>query len=817
MEKSHKELRVNRFFLRILKWAGIVLGTLVATLAVTGLGTGLWLTRSVPAASGVAVLPGLTAPVEIVRDSHAIPHILSSSRHDAFFALGYTHAQERMFQMDLFRRFGRGRLAEVAGSLAIDADIYARTIGAARAAEADYAAASPELKATLSAYADGVNAWLSTRDRPLQPEFTLLLIEPEPWQPTDSLVLGKLLALMLTGNWSGEAQRARLAEKLDGETLEFFTPPQGGGPAPDNSGPLPDFASRPVRDAIRQTLALMDPVKDVIGTGASNAWAVAGSRTASGKPILANDPHLGLMAPGLWYLAHLSAPGLEVVGATLPGIPMPILGHNGRVAWGLTTTGGDASDLFVETVDPSDPNRYLTPDGPQAFETRQEEIEVRLGSPVTITLRATRHGPVVSDVTTGNLPRAEGTVVALSHGALQPQDRTAQAMLDFLDAKDADAFLAAARNFHSPQQNLTYADTDGNIGMIAAGRMPVRKSGDGRMPADGASGVQDWVGLVPFEGLPQFRNPASGFVFNANNAVTSPDARWYIGKDFDVPYRATRLRDLLAARTGYTLDDAAAGQADTLSPFSVEFMPKLIELHGEMKGGRIGQALELLGKWDHHLAGDRPEPLIAMAWARALNRHLFADDLGEAYRGWAGLRSIQLRAVLSGESQWCDDRTTDVVETCRDQIRASLAQALDELVEARGEDMTQWRWGDAHIALIQHPILSRIPGLSGLTTIAPPTAGGEDTLLRGAMRLGSADTPFANVHAAGFRAIYDLGNLDASRFSISTGQSGNPYSPHWDDLSYPWAREEYLTIPTDRALINAGTVDRLTLQPANPP
>lgn len=808
---------------RILKWGGIALATVVATVAIAGAGVGLWLTRSVPEASGTAVLPGLNAPVEIVRDSNAIPHILSASRHDAFFALGYAHAQDRLFQMEIFRRFGRGRLSEIAGGLAIDADIYARTIGAARAAEADYAAAPPALKAVLGAYADGVNAWLATRDRPLPPEFTLLLFEPEPWQPSDSLVLGKLLGLMLTGNWFGEAQRTRMAEHLDGETLEFFTPPVGGGPAADGSGPLPDFAQAgdrrraEGRAAIARVLAFAAPAQDLVGPGASNAWAVAGSRTVTGKPILANDPHLGLMAPGLWYLAHLSAPGLEVVGATLPGIPMPILGHNSHVAWGLTTTGGDASDLFIETVDPADATRYLTPDGPRPFVTRQETIEVRFGTAVTLTVRGTRHGPVVSDVSAGDLPRAAGTVIALSHEALTPGDRTAEAMLGFIDALDADQFLAAARNFHNPQQNLTYADRAGNIGMIAAGRIPVRKSGDGRMPADGASGAGDWVGEVPFDGLPQFRNPPSGFVFNANNAVTSPASPWFIGKEYDVPYRAQRLHDLLAAKTGYSLDDAASGQGDTLSPFSAEFVATLIEKHGEMKGGRIGQALDLLARWDRHLAGDRPEPLIAMAWARALNRRLFADDLGGDFRGWAGLRPMQLRAVLDGQNQWCDDRsTTPAIETCRDQIRAALGEALDELVAQQGDDMTGWRWNRAHIALMRHPILRYVPGMNALISIEPPTAGGEDTLLRGAMRLGAGEAPFANVHAAGFRAIYDLDDLDRSRFSVSTGQSGNPYSPHWDDLSAPWARVEYLTIPTDRAAIAARAAGHLSLQPAGP-
>ncbi|PWR23273.1 penicillin acylase family protein [Zavarzinia compransoris] len=780
---------------RALKWSALGLGTLIVTLAVVLAGVALWLVRSVPASEGESVAAGLGAPVRIMRDSHGIPHVVSADGRDAFVALGRLHAEDRLFQMELFRRFGRGELAAVAGSAAVPADTYARTLGIARMAEADYAAASPALKAVLEAYAEGVNSWIAGRDRPLPPEFTLLMTEPAPWRPSDSLVLGKLLGMMLTGNWQGEALRSRLAARLDGETLEFLTPPTGGGPAIDGAGTLAPFAALP---ALRRALdfAFEVPGADQIGAGASNAWAVAGERTATGKPILANDPHLGLMAPGLWYLVHLAAPDLAVVGATIPGIPMPLLGHNGHVAWGLTTTNGDAADLFIETVDPADPTRYLTPDGPRPFELREERIEVRFGEPVTVTIRSTRHGPVVSDLAAGSLPRAEGTVVALAHAALQPGDKTPEALLGFVAAKDADDFLAAARQFHSPQQNLTYADTKGTIGMVSAGRLPVRKSGDGRMPADGASGAGDWTGFVPFEALPQVRRPGSGVVLNANNAVTGPDYPVLVGKDYDVPYRAERLAALLAAKpAGYTLDDAAAGQADTLSPFSVEFIAPLIALHGPAEG-RPGEALAILAAWDRRMSADSPAPLIAMAWARDLNRRLFAGRLGEDYGGWAGLRPVQLRAVLNGQGQWCDDPATPAAEDCRTQARAALDGALAQLAAQQGETPADWRWGKAHVADMRHPILRFLPVLSGWTAIRPPVGGGEDTLLRGAMRFGARDNPFANVHAAGFRAVYDLADLSRSRFIISTGQSGNPYSPHWDDLSGIWAADGYVEIPT---------------------
>ncbi|MCF4165035.1 penicillin acylase family protein [Zavarzinia compransoris] len=785
----------------IFRWSLIGFATLIATLVITVAAITLWLARSVPASDGDEVVAGLGAPVTIMRDSRGIPHILSASRADAFFALGRLHAEDRLFQMEMFRRFGRGEMAAVAGRAALSLDVYARTLGAARLADAEYESASPELKSVLEAYAAGVNSWIAHRDRPLAPEFTLLMIEPAPWRPADSLLMGKLLGLMLTGNWRTEASRARLAARLDGETLEFLTPPVGGAPMIDGGGRLDPFVSHEAIEAIDRALALMLPAADLTGPGASNAWAVDGTRTATGKPILANDPHLGLMAPGLWYLVHLSAPDLSLVGATLPGIPMPLLGHNGAVAWGMTTTGGDGADLFIETVDPADAGRYLTPDGSEAFTERRETVDIRFGDPATITIRATRHGPVVSDLSAGDLPRDEGTVIALSHVALLPGDRTPEALAAFMDAGDADAFLEAARDFHSPQQNLTYADTKGTIGMIAAGRLPVRKSGDGRLPADGAAGAGDWTGFVPFAALPQVRRPGSGVVMNANNAVTGPDYPFLIGKDYDVPYRVERIAELLRSRPkDYTLDDAAAGQADTLSPFSAEFVPRLIELHGPAEG-RAGDAIALLRDWDHHMDGDRPEPLIAMAWSRALVARLFESRLGPDFRGWTGLRPIQLRAALGDQDQWCDDPATETAETCATLVRAALADALDTISALQGRDMAGWRWDKAHFADMQHPILRFMPVVGDMIAIRPPVGGGEDTLLRGAMNFGSATTPFADVHAAGFRAIYDLADLDRSRFMIATGQSGNPYSPHWDDMAPLWAANAYIEIPTREAAI----------------
>lgn len=780
---------------RVIKGLGMAFLVLVATLAAAAAGTALWLERSVADPDGRRAVPGLHADSEILADSHGVPHIFSADRHDVFFALGWLHASERLFQMDFARRAGRGALAAAIGASGLANDRYVRTLGVARVAEAEYQAASPALKAVLDAYADGVNAWLAVRDRPLPPEYTLLMLEPGPWRGADSLVVAKMMALMLTGNWQREAARAALLKTLPAAAAAFLMPLESGGPAGDGVGRLSPFGP--------------------LGQGASNAWAVAGRRTVTGKPILASDPHLGLQAPGLWYLAHLSAPDLDAAGATLPGIPLIVIGHNGHVAWGLTTLFGDVSDLFLETLDRSDAGRYLTPQGSHPFAIRSEDIAVRFGAAERLVIRTTRHGPVVSDLGAPGLPltSAPGTVLALAHAALMPGDRTAEAMLGFLDAGDSAAFVAAAHDFDAPMQVLTFADTQGHIGHIGAGRVPQRAGGNGLLPADGADGKADWIGWVPFDGLPRTIDPASGRVLHANNALTDRNTPWSIGQDFDAPDRAERLATLLARPQPYDLDQASADQMDAWSPAAARLIPRLIAAVGPADG-RAGAAVARLAAWDFTMRGDAAEPLLAMAWIRALDRRLFADELGQAYRFYAGLHAPQIAAVLDGAADWCDDRTTPAMEDCAGRIRLALDDALDDLARRYGDDLARWRWDVAHYARQRHGLFELVPGLGLLTRIDVPSAGGDDSLLRGATRFASADAPFANRHAAGLRFVFDLADLGRSRYIIATGQSGNPYSPWYRDLAPLWAAGRQVPMPLARTAVETIAAHRLVLEPA---
>ena len=484
---------------------------LVLLLAGTALAAGFWALRSsLPDLEARYAAVGLDSSIEILRGAFGVPHIFAGTAADAYFGLGYAHAQDRLWQLEVQRRVGAGRLSEVLGTATLDLDKFFRTLGLARAAAQSLVAVDDATRAVLGAYAAGVNAFLATRNGLLPPEFLILCAPaPEPWSAVDSIVVLKLMTWQLSMNWRDELLRARLADRLAPDRIDELWPTY---PA-DAPATLPDLST-----SMLDALWARTPPGPGPGAG-SNNWAVAGARSASGKPLLANDPHLGLSAPGPLYLAHLSAPGFDLVGATLPGLPNIVLGHNGRIAWSLTTTGADTQDLFVERPDPADAARYLTPDGPLPFEARREVIAVRGAADVEITVRESRHGPIVSDVIddAGN-----GEPLALRWTALDADDTSPQGLLKLDTAQDWDAFLDATRDIHAPQQNVVYADVDGNIGFYAPARVPIRKAGDGSVPVPGWTGDHDWTGYIPFDELPHSLNPSRSVIVTANNRIV-PD------------------------------------------------------------------------------------------------------------------------------------------------------------------------------------------------------------------------------------------------------------------------------------------------------
>ena len=764
---------------------------LVLLLAGTALAAGYWALRSsLPDLEGRRAVVGLDSSVDIVRGAFGVPHIFAASTGDAYFGLGFAHAQDRLWQMEIQRRVGAGRLSEVLGTATLDLDKFFRTLGLTRAAAQSLAAIDDATRNALDAYAAGVNAFLATREGLLPPEFLILRAPaPEPWSAVDSVIVLKLMTWRLSMNWRDELLRARLAGRLAPERIDELWRSDAPVTTPVLSTTMLD------------ALWARTPPGSGPGTG-SNNWAVNGARSASGKPLLANDPHLALSAPGPLYLAHLSAPGFNVVGGTLPGLPNIVLGHNGRIAWSLTTTGADTQDLFVERPDPADPTRYLTPDGSLPFETRREVIAVRGEADVSITVRASRHGPIVSDV----IDAEQSEPLALRWTALDADDTSPQGLIKLDAARNWDDFLDAAQDIHAPQQNVVYADVDGNIGFYAPARVPIRKAGDGAAPVAGWTGEYDWIGYIPFEALPHSFNPPRGVIVTANDKIVPDDYPYLIARDWAPPYRARRIEDLIAGLPRHTPESFRVIQTDVVSLMARDMLPHLASAAPGTAAGRAIQG-QLTG-WDGTMAADRPEPLIFWAWYRALTRLVYADELGDLFSGAWGPRPLFMRWVLGGDgARWCDDVGTDAIESCAARAATALDSAAADLAERYGDDPAAWRWGDAHAADHGHPVFRKRALLGALFGYRQGNGGDHYTINAAGFTLGNESEPFTQIHGPALRAIYDLADLDQSLFVTSTGQSGHPLSRHYRDTAARWLAHQPFAIPTSPDAIDGPRIE----------
>ncbi len=778
--------------------------------------------EGMPQSDGELAVTGLGAPARVVRDANGIPHVFAASERDAFFALGLLHAQDRLWQLEMNRRIVGGRLAEILGPGALDSDRFLRTIGVRRNAQRIAAQLDDDTRATLQAYADGVNAGIRvTRHQPwkLSPEFLILGVRPEDWTLADSIGWSTMMAWDLSGNHANELLRFALSQSLDSEQVAQLLetdPPQR----------LPDLGQLYQgieRGAVARLLEAMPP-GDIEGIG-SNNWVVDGRHSSTGKPLLANDPHLGLASPALWYFAHLSAPGFDVIGATLPGLPTVVLGRNQRIAWGFTNTAPDTQDLYLERIDPADPSRYQTPDGPRPFLVRTETIRVKGAQDVVLQVRETRHGPVISDVH-GALGRAlDGHrlsarhVLAFRWTALSGDDRTVSAGLALNRARDWDGFVAALRDFSAPQQNVVYADVDGNIGFIAPGRVPLRKPQNdlkGLAPAPGWDARYDWDGYIPFDELPRVFRPADGKVVTANQNILPPGYPHFVSAEFTLPYRYDRIHERLAARERHDVESFASIQSDVMSRAVAELLPILRRANAVSEPART--ALARIGAWNGQMSADAPEPLIATAWIDTLRRMIFADEVGEKLFPLVERQRGRTRALLhaltdESRAAWCDDIATPATETCAQMVDLALEETMRSLRARYGDDIAAWRWGEAHVAVSEHRPFSRQELLARLFEIRTPSAGDTNTVNVGRNNPWDPNEPFANRWAASLRAIYDLSDLENSRFIHSTGQSGHVLSPHYRDMAQRWARVEYLPMVTDRAAIEKGAYATLSLVP----
>lgn len=770
--------------------------------------------RSLPASAGTFQVQGVARRVEIVRDRHAVPHISAESEADAQFALGFVHAQDRLWQLELNRRVAAGTLAAILGPDALEEDRFFRTLGVRAAAARELEQLDGGTREALDAYARGVNAGVQALRGRLPPEFILLRCAPEPWTPLDSVAWLKIVAWGLGGNWASELERLQLSERLSREQLAELW----------REAPLPRLELDRLYGSLAPAAGALLQAPGATRSHAplgSNNWVVDGSRSRSGRPLLANDPHLDLTAPALWYLAHLHTPDHGVIGATVPGLPGVILGRNEHVAWAFTNTESDTQDLFIERLTAHDPAQYETPSGPRPFERRRELIEVKGRQAVVLDVRSSRHGPILSDAAPSVsklLP--PDTVLALAWAALEPGDRTLQFPLAAGRARNGAELAQAARDFHVAQQNIVYADGAGDVGFIAAGRIPLRSPDNelkGKLPAPGWLARYDWQGWLPFAELPRQHNPATGRIVTANQDITPPGYAHWLTSEWAPPYRAERIAALLDAEPRHDVHSFASIQLDVSSGIAAALLPLLLQV--EPGDAEQREILERLRSWSLEMSAHAPEPLIFAAWVRELGRVVCEDELGDLFEQlWSETPEL-LRNVLrneGGQGRWCDDIRTPAVESCALSLRVALQRALEQAREQQGPDWTAWRWGHVHRASFEHMPFSGVPLLSGWFGIELPVAGDGESINVAGYSPGDDDGPFISRYGAGYRAIYDLAEPERSVFVSSTGQSGNPASPHYRDLTELWGRGAFIPMSTRRATYSAGAIGTVVLEPRSP-
>jgi len=784
------------------RWIWRFLFVLAALIVIACAAFYIWQQGSLPKTSGEVRVEGLTADVTIARDADGLVTVKASNETDGAFAIGYAHAQDRLFQMDAMRRLAAGRLSEVIGERTLQIDKAMRALGLYRLAEENLQGLSDQTKAILQAYADGVNAFIATHEGPWTFEFYLLGFEPEPWRPADSIAWGRLMALQLSGNYRDELLNARIAGLVEEAAAKQLYPD------------WPDWAPSGVADyrdlerqGVLQGLEELFPW-EIGPKGASNAWALSPARSTTGGALLAGDPHLGLMMPGNWYLARIETPEFTVAGATAPGVPYVVMGHNGHIAWSFTTTYSDTQDLFVETPDPARPEtHYLTAEGPRPFDIREETIEISGQEPLNLTVRSTYHGPVMSDVVEEAADLfPDDKVVALAWTALSSQDRSGEALYRLTKSRDIAEATAALRDLHSPQQTMILADRQGDIALLAPGSVPIRKAGNGLMPVPGESGAYDWVGRIPYPALPKAVSPDSGQVLTANNRLVGDDYPYLIAARWEFPDRAARIAAMLGEQARFSPEDLRLQQLDVVSNGAQRLLPRLLlaPLPEEASA-----ALSRLEAWDYRMTVDAAAPLIYSAWLWALERVLMEDQLGEALPSLLQGSAFRVERLLKPDSLWCDNVATEPTESCDQAIATALERALRALVDEYGEDVSDWRWGEAHYARLNHPILGFIPVLGSLTAIEVEAPGGQDTVNRaGSSFREPIPRAFLDRHGPGFRGVYDLSNLDDAGFIIASGQSGNIFSPYFGNLVERWRDGVLLRLDGS----DGGTGETLTLR-----
>ena len=865
--------------MRIVKRAvGVLLVVvLVAVLAVTGLV--VWVTaRAFPQTSGTAAVPGLSANVTVVRDATGIAHITADTTHDLFVAQGYVHASERMWQMEVWRHISAGRLAEMFGASQLDTDKFIRTLGWRVAAQRDLDAAAPETRAILDAYTEGVNVWLDGHRGSLGLAFLAAGVTPEPWTNLDTIAWGKVQAWNLGGNFDSEVFRYLADAKLGDpvRTDELFPPYREDAPVITPTG-LPGSGGAGATGATTagdgQTTVSTDPAatpraigpaeaaawRSIAGLGqgllrtagldaadglasdhgiGSNDWVVGPEMSQTGGALLANDPHLGISMPSIWFINGLhcrtvsAACPYDVAGVSFPGVPGVVLGHNARIAWGATNIDPDVQDLVIETVDPADPNAYMHDGTSTPFEIRHEQIKVSGKEPYDLAIRSTIHGPVLNDV---DDRLTDAPPMAIRWSANIEPDRTLEAILGLDTAASFQDFRESLSLYGAPAQNFVYADVDGHIGYQFPGYVPIRSNPDDRgdRPVRGDDGSGEWTGRIPFDELPWQFDPQDGRVVTANNAAVDENYPYFVAQEWDPGFRAERIIDQIDqyGADGLTVDEMRSIQTDDSPLAARDIVPYLEDATPATDDGKT--IATRIGDWDG--ACDRSSLGCAAwnAWQYRVLRDIFDDDLGTLARDYVGspFSWLMLRNLLDDPtSAWWDDATTSGVTETSDMI---VARAMDEAgTELRASFGTPdgWSWGRLHTATFREATL----GQSGIGPLVwyfnegphavPGTAGAvNNTYMRFSSAYPDPDDPeyvpvgidhvFDMTNMPSYRLTIDMRDLDGARLIITTGQSGNPFDRHYNDQIGPWTDGETVPLPFTPAAITAAAASTLTLTP----
>ena len=825
------------------RWWKIVLRTIVALLVVGVLGVALFanvsVSRAFPDVDGEIAIEGLGADVEIVRDDMGIAHIYADNPHDLFAAQGYVHAQERFWQMDVWRHIGAGRLSEMFGESQVETDTFLRTLGWHDVATRQFEAATPEDREIMEAYSDGVNAYLSTQSpSDLSFEYTILELlnhgyDPEPWNPIDTLTWGIAMAWDLRGNMDAEIERAMLLGTLSEEQVDQLSPPYPGDinpyivPEGDNaSTPAASLRATPgIRTALASIQTRLDLVS-ALGSGdpeagiGSNSWVVSGEHTDTGSPILANDPHLGIQMPSIWYQNGLhctdvsDACPFDVAGFSFAGVPGVVIGHNANIAWGFTNLGPDVQDLFVEKINPANPNQYEVNGAWVDMDVSEETISVAGGDPVTIEVKTTRHGPIISDAY-GDLEDFDGSgvetpesyAIALRWTALDTNPGIVETFIGLDTAANWEDFRTALRSFSVPAQNVVYADIEGNIGYQSPGSIPIRANGDGTLPVPGWTDEYEWIGHIPFDELPRSFNPESGYIVTANNAVIDDAYPYLLTYDWNYGYRARRIVDLVGSNSGIGLDEHASIQFDSYSLNAERVLPYLAGFDSAMNG--------VLATWD---LGNQADSAGAAAfnavWARILE-FTFHDDIPEDY--WpngAGRWFYVVGQMLDNpDDPFWDDRTTSEIEDRDAILQRAIDAAYADLTGWFNDDPASWSWGELHGSVFRNQTL----GDSGIGVIEDrfnrgpfPTSGGADLVNATGW---AAYEGFETTWLPSMRMLVDLGDFSRSLTTHTTGQSGHTDHPHYDDMIPLWLAGEYSPMNWTRTQVDTAAESVQTLTP----